>query len=303
MGCDAAACEGAWRRSRASLRGESLSGGDRPGRGGLARRLLSAVVGVPLVALLIWLDQPRWPFVLFVLALAAVAQWELYRMFRRVGVEAPAGPGLALGALVVLAFAAGGASRPWLVPLVLSFAVAAGLSLGLRPVNGPSQDWTAVALVLLGVCYCAWLLGHAIWLRALPNGAGLTYLLVGVTWSGETAAYFAGRRWGRRRLAPRISPAKTVEGAVAQVAVSVLAALLGGRLIGLPPAHGLGMGLLLGLVGQVGDLAESFLKRSAQTKDAGGLVPGHGGLLDRLDSLLFNAPALYYYVKVFLSHG
>jgi phosphatidate cytidylyltransferase len=235
-----------------------------------------------------------------VLTLAAVAQWELYRMFRRVGIDAPAGPGLVLGALVVLAFAFGGPSRPWLVPLALSVAVAVGLTLGLRRRAGSERDWPAVALVLLGVCYCAWLLGHAIWLRALAGGAGLTYLLVGVTWCGETAAYFVGRTWGRHRLAPRISPSKTVEGAVAQLAASVGVALLGGRLVGLAVIHGVGIGLLLGVVGQVGDLAESFLKRSAQTKDTGGLVPGHGGLLDRLDSLLFNVPALYYYVKVFM---
>jgi phosphatidate cytidylyltransferase len=91
-----------------------------------------------------------------------------------------------------------------------------------------------------------------------------------------------------------------VEGAAAQVAVSTVAAAVAARAVGLPVAHGLAIGVMLGVVGQVGDLAESFLKRSAKTKDAGSLLPGHGGLLDRLDSLLFNLPALYYYVSVFL---
>jgi phosphatidate cytidylyltransferase len=160
-----------------------------------------------------------------------------------------------------------------------------------------------VALLLLGVCYCAWLLGHAIWLRALPGGAGLTFLLLAVTWSGESAAYFVGRAWGRHGLAPRISPAKTLEGAAAQLAVSVVIALIGARLLEIAWVHGLGIGCVLGIVGQLGDLAESFLKRNVAAKDAGRIVPGHGGLLDRLDSLLFNVPALYYYLKVFLSHG
>lgn len=235
------------------------------------------------------------------LALAVVAQWELYRMFAGVGVHADRGPGFCLGGLVVLAFALGGAERPWLVPLALSLAVAGCLALGLRRTPGPGRDWGGIALTLLGICYCAWLLGHAVWLRELPGGRRLTFAALAVTWCGESAAYFVGRRWGRHKLAPRISPAKTIEGAVAQLAASLGMALLAGWALPVDPRHALGIGLVLGVVGQVGDLAESFLKRSAGTKDAGGLLPGHGGLLDRLDSLLFNVPALYYYVVVLLA--
>ena len=130
------------------------------------------------------------------------------------------------GGLVVLAFAGGGPGRPWLVPLVLSLAVIGCLAVGLRRTPRAGFDSATVALTLLGVCYCAWLLSHAIWLRDLPRGAGLTFLALGVTWCGETAAYFVGRRWGRRKLAPRVSPAKTVEGGVAQLVASVAAALL-----------------------------------------------------------------------------
>lgn len=266
----------------------------------MAKRLLSAAVGIPLVAALVGL-APAWLFAAFILALAAVAQLELYRMFERVGVAADRGAGVALGSAVVLGFALDDPARPWVLPLLLSLAVGTALSLGLCQ-DSPGLDWTRAALTLLGVWYCAWLLGHAIWLRRLPEGAALLLLLLAVTWSGETAAYFVGRRWGRVRLAPRISPAKTVEGAVAQAAVSVAVAGLGGWALGLPPVHATAVGLVLGVVGQIGDLVESFLKRSAQTKDAGGLLPGHGGLLDRLDSLLFNVPALYYYSRLLLTH-
>ncbi len=266
----------------------------------LAQRLLIAAVGIPLIAAVVLL-APRWLFVAVVLAAVLRGQWELYAMFAGVGVRAGRGAGLGLGALLVLAFAAGGAARPWLVPLVLTVAVGGCLAMGLRPVARGGLDSAGVALTLLGICYCAWLLGHAIWLRALPAGPGLTLLVLGVTWCGETAAYFVGRRWGRRRLAPRISPAKTVEGAAAQLAVSLAAALVAAPLLPLPPLHALAIGVLLGVVGQLGDLAESFLKRSAATKDASDLLPGHGGLLDRLDSLLFNVPALYYYVHLFAS--
>ncbi len=122
--------------------------------------------------------------------------------------------------------------------------------------------------------------------------------LVGVTWSGESAAYAVGNAIGRTKLAPRISPGKTVEGAIAQVLVSVGAAIA--LQLWLLPTwstpRALFAGVLLGIVGQVGDLAESAIKRSVGTKDAGGLIPGHGGALDRLDSLLFNVPVFFYYV-------
>ena len=121
--------------------------------------------------------------------------------------------------------------------------------------------------------------------------------LGGVTWIGESAAYLVGSALGRHRLAPVISPRKTVEGAVTQLLTSVVAslALASWPLPEWPPGAALGAGALLGVVGQVGDLAESVIKRSVGAKDTGSLIPGHGGALDRLDSLLFNAPALFYF--------
>jgi phosphatidate cytidylyltransferase len=258
----------------------------------LAQRVLSALIGIPvMVALVAW--GPLWLYTVAILVVAAGAQLELYRMFGAAGIEADRGAGLVLGALVVLAFAA---DRPVLLPLALSLAVIVAVALGLRRDAASERAWIGVTLTLLGVCYCAWLLGHAIWLRSLPGGRALTFFALAVTWSGETAAYFAGRRFGRRRLAPRLSPGKTVEGGVAQVIASVMVALLGAPLVPLAPAEAGIIGLLLGVVGQIGDLSESFLKRSAGAKDAGHLIPGHGGLLDRLDSLLFNVPALYYWL-------
>ena len=241
--------------------------------------MLSAVVAIPLLVGVIGV-APGWLYAAFVLALILRAQWELYRMFGAAGVDAARGPGFVLGSLVGLAFAFGGAPRPWLVSLALSLAVAGCLALGLARTAGPGRDWAGLALTLLGICYCAWLLGHAMWLRQLPGGGRLTLFGLGVTWCGETAAYFVGRHWGRVKLAPRVSPAKTVEGAVAQVIASLAAALVGAPFVAIEAGHAVGIGLVLGVVGQVGDLAESFLKRSAGTKDAGSLLPGHGGLLD-----------------------
>jgi phosphatidate cytidylyltransferase len=255
------------------------------------------VVAVPLlVGVVGW--APGWLFTAFVLALILCAQWELYRMFGGVGVRAYRAVGFLFGTLVGLAFAWSAPGREWPVPLALSLAVAGCLAVGVVRPGHPDFDWAAAALTLLGICYCGWLLGHALWLRDRPGGWRLTLFVLAVTWSGETAAYMVGRRWGRRRLAPRVSPAKTVEGAIAQGLVSLPVGLTLAGWAGLGAWHGLAAAGLLGVIGQIGDLAESFLKRCAGTKDAGGLLPGHGGLLDRLDSLLFNVPALYYYVTL-----
>jgi phosphatidate cytidylyltransferase len=158
--------------------------------------------------------------------------------------------------------------------------------------------WQRVAVTLLAVCYVNWLLGHTILLRALPDGLYWILLLVWITWLGETAAYAVGSLIGRHKLAPGISPGKTVEGAVAQLAASLCAALTAGAWLfpGLPLRDAFVIGIMLGVVGQIGDLVESALKRSVGTKDTGQVIPGHGGILDRIDGLLFNAPALFYYV-------
>ena len=174
----------------------------------LAQRLLSALVGIPvLIALVLW--GPAWLFTVVVLLFAIGAQLELYGMFAAAGVEADRSAGLALGALVVLAFAA---ARPVLLPLALSLAVIVVVALGLRRDARVERAWTGVTLTLLGVCYCAWLLGHAIWLRALPGGRMLTLFALGVTWCGESAAYFVGRDSAVVRSRPRRVASKTVEG-------------------------------------------------------------------------------------------
>ncbi len=260
-------------------------------RAALVRRVLSAVVFIPSFLWLLYCAAAEL-YYLFVLLLSAGAQWEFTRMFTRAGAGAYPCLGLLAGLAVTASFLVEGA-----IPLVVTAAVVVVLSV---PVVGPRQPaWGPTALTLLGVCYVNWLLGYAIWLRNLPRGAAWIVFLLAVTWLGETAAYVVGSRIGRHKLAPTISPAKTVEGAVAQFVVSVAVAGLCFRLLfpGRPVGVGLAAGVLLGVLGQFGDLAESVLKRSAHTKDTGGLIPGHGGLLDRLDSLLFNTPALFYYAR------
>jgi len=261
----------------------------------LAKRALSTVVLLPLF---IWIVLGGAPlaFDLMIVAVGILASWEFSRMFQRAGVPVFRDAGVVLGALLTASFLA-----PERIALVATASVMAVLALSLaRPEPGPAR-WQAVAVTLLGLAWINALLGHTILLRALPEGLHWVLLLVWVTWIGETAAYTVGSLVGRHKLAPGISPGKTVEGALAQLVGSPLAALAaqGWLFPGLSARDALLVGLLLGVVGQLGDLAESALKRSVGTKDAGQLIPGHGGMLDRVDGLLFNAPALFYYV----THG
>lgn len=256
--------------------------------------------GLLFIPFFVWLVgfAPAWVFSAFVVLVGALGQWEFSRMFARAGMESFPQLGLLSGLVVTASF-----SRPEATTLALTIVVAGLLSAGLWRGWSGAPRWTASALTLLGVLYVNWLIGHALWLRALPHGVGWIFLLVWVTWVGESAAYFVGSLAGRHKLAPVVSPNKTVEGALAQFVMSPAAAVAG-RWWFFPecsPGDALAVGLLLGVVGQVGDLVESLLKRICAVKDTGGLIPGHGGLLDRVDSLLFNTPAVYYYARFLAS--
>jgi phosphatidate cytidylyltransferase len=151
--------------------------------------------------------------------------------------------------------------------------------------------------------YVPFLLSHLLLLVQLPSGRRWIFFVLFVIFAGDTGAYYVGHRWGRRKLWPSVSPGKTVAGAVGGLFASLVIALIAGKL--LLSSSGIGLGFLLilafalALVGQMGDLIESMLKRVSQVKDAGGLLPGHGGLLDRLDSLIFAFPLTFYGVALF----
>lgn len=135
----------------------------------------------------------------------------------------------------------------------------------------------------------------------MPNGLIWLVLVLVCTWSSDTLAYLVGRRWGKRRMAPELSPGKTLEGAVGGVLGSTIAAwVVVMSYSPLPLWPVLSLGFITGLAAQIGDLVESAIKRLAGIKDAGNLIPGHGGVLDRFDSMLFTAPLVYYYVVLIL---
>jgi phosphatidate cytidylyltransferase len=256
----------------------------------LARRVGSTLVLLPLfVAMVVY--APTWVFGAVVVLASGVGQWEFTGMFERAGIRVFRLIGLVGGMLVTASFALPVSERVALTAVLLGV-----LTASLWRPAGARIAWEPAAITLFGICYVNWLLGYAFWLRDLESGSEWVLLLVWVTWLGETAAYVVGSTLGRYRLAPVVSPRKTVEGAMAQLIVSVLAAVAARRWFfdELSLGGAAAVGVLLGISGQLGDLVESALKRSVGTKDTGRLIPGHGGLLDRMDSLLFNTPVLYY---------
>mgnify|MGYP000864742432 CR=1 FL=1 len=164
---------------------------------------------------------------------------------------------------------------------------------------GGGEDFRAAAQraawTVFGVAYAAGLFSYASLLREGPDGRQFVYFAALTTWAGDIGAYYVGSRLGRRPLARWVSPKKTVEGALGGIAATLLVAALGsgGVWPRFPLATAIGVGTLLAVVGILGDLSESVLKRAAGVKDSGALIPGHGGVLDRLDSLIFCTPALY----------
>lgn len=153
-----------------------------------------------------------------------------------------------------------------------------------------------IAFKAFGIIYIAIPLSYLVLLRNLVSGQWWILFVLVIIWANDTAAYFTGKTMGRHSLCPSISPKKTVEGAIGGLLGGLLAAFFFNRylMMGLGAGGVLALSIVLGIVGIIGDLSESLLKRSAGVKDSGSLIPGHGGILDRIDSLLFSIPVLYY---------
>jgi phosphatidate cytidylyltransferase len=238
-----------------------------------------------------------------VVALAAsLGLWEWDALLAARGVR----PFRAVGALIAAAvFAEVVLVDPpaLLVVSVLPVALLLLMGVMLQRADDIPSALPAAAATLLGACYLGALGGALAALRTLPPagvGAWRLTLLLAIIMCSDTLAFFAGSAFGRHKLAPRISPGKTLEGLAGGLAGGILAALVVRRLglPGLPLVDAVVLGAVVAGLGVVGDLAESLLKRWAGVKDSGAIFPGHGGMLDRLDSLLFGAPVLYYYFLV-----
>jgi phosphatidate cytidylyltransferase len=254
-------------------------------RSDLSARLLAAVPAVAVALFLVIEGGAIFAFGLF--ALGCICMHELYGMFARAHPVRLAGF-VALAALLVAA----NWGDQFQVLLVL---VAALPLLFALTVLQPRPSVGGLAVTLLGIYWIGLGLAHAVLLRDLPHGLGIVIDVLVGTFLGDTGAYFGGRLFGKRPLAPVISPNKTVEGLLIGIVCTVLAVWIAGRYQEwLPGTHALVLGVGVALVAPIGDLFESFVKREARIKDSGGLFGAHGGALDRLDAVLFAAVVGYY---------
>jgi phosphatidate cytidylyltransferase len=281
------------------------------------KRAISAIILIPVIIFLVWWGgYPYAASIVLVSALMLIEFWGLSQSIRgrdgrifavvsdsnqaRSRAE-PVEAGRIFTVICGTLFCIAAVNSVVKVPLELALALALLLPFSYQILRDRvNVAFLSVASTLLGAVYIGWAFGyHLILLRDLSGvGRELIFFLVVTIWLGDTAAYLFGKRFGRHKLRPTISPGKTIEGTIAGLVFGTLGGLgvwsfFLQDILSLP--HALILGVLLGIVGQLSDLSESVIKRSADVKDSGQLIPGHGGLLDRCDSLIFSSPVLYYY--------
>ena len=289
----------------------------------LRTRLISAAILTPIVIAVALLGEPSLGILVGIVAFLAMV--ELISLLDAGGFEPPQVLGLACGLLVAAAglvtanrTLVGGilsdllhATEPIGLPLVTLAGAILLLALAGFTRTDPRRGFLTWTTTSFGVAYVGLLVpfiavvGHlapsggsastAVGMLGLRSGVAWVLMLLIVVWGYDTGAFVTGRWLGRRRLIDHISPSKTLEGLAGGLVAATVAAGIGSAIVGLEPWHPLVLGPLMGLTAQTGDLAESMLKRAAGRKESGFLVPGHGGVLDRIDSFLFAAPVLVWY--------
>ncbi len=269
----------------------------------MLRRILTILVSVPIIFACTF--EGGLFFFTLVAILSVISLNEFYNMLKTKGLN----PYYAIGnvfTLAILVFVYNTIKHPsWesVSSFILTAAVIITFSTAVF-IRRSSMAIANIAITILGIIYIGWLFSYLILLRALtPHGVFL-FLLMFAIWATDTMAYVFGKKFGRRQLSPYISPNKTIEGAIAGFVMAVITSYFFGAFIAkslIPDnwLHFVIIGIIIGVFGQLSDLAESLIKRDAGVKDSSNLVPGHGGVLDRMDSFIFTAPILYYYIYIF----
>lgn len=260
-------------------------------------RLATAAFGIPLILALDYLGGPAFGIALGLAAL--LAGWELYRMLLAALYRPAYGPGLLT--IVLLALLPLQLKSLEGVPACLTALVLVAGLWFLAPTNY-SNGFVNWVFTIIPALYVGVLLGYVAALRVAQDGAWWVLILLFITWGYDTGAFAAGRALGRHRFMTHVSPKKTVEGVAGGLLLSAIGALIAVPAVGLSPWQAVALGLLGGAVVQVGDLIESMIKRQTGVKDSGEILPGHGGVLDRIDGLLFAAPLVYYAARI-LGYG
>jgi phosphatidate cytidylyltransferase len=282
-------------------------------RSSLATRIGSAAILLPFTITVIWWSP--WSVIATVIALIVLSLIELYGAFRHGGFQPLSILGIVIALALCAAIIAERLFGVHLIGAVAALGVMGSLIVALpaHDRKGLLVDW---ALTIGGALYMGALAAHIALIRlidtplnpsplrdlGLAPGAGWLIFVGAVTWLQDALAYFAGKSYGRHPMTPTLSPKKTWEGAAGGLAGAIIGAILATLICGLPIPLWVAalLGIVGGIIGPLGDLAESLIKRQVGVKDAGHLIPGHGGMLDRIDSFLFTCPALYYLILLAL---
>ncbi len=263
----------------------------------LTKRIVTSTI---LIIIAILAVLYNWIFAIVVSALIMFGLWEFFGLVEKKGIHIYKYIGTIIGLIIPLSiYYKFELTKNWeLLFIVLALLFIFLLQFTRRESN---EALLGISTTLFGILYVAWFFSFLIKIRLLPYGSGLLAFILLVTKAGDMGAYLAGTRWGKHALIARISPRKSVEGAVGGLIFSILVAVASKPLL---PDHSLFsfwrlalVGAFFGALGQLGDLSESLIKRDCQVKDAGNLLPGLGGTLDMMDSLLFTAPAFYFYMS------
>ncbi len=273
------------------------------------KRILTAIVALPILLYAVWSRSPYFFVALTAIAII-LALGEFYSLASQAGCKPQTVPGYAAALVVIAGFVF---EEPALTVAAFSVLSIVSLAAAIFQPDEMKKALVSVSATVFGVIYVALLAGCLVGVRMIgdtPLRPGVPHLasklltmFFAIVMMTDTGAYYTGRAIGRHKLAPRISPGKTIEGAIGGFVMAVVTGFLCkvGFFPEIPAARALALGATLGALGQVGDLAESMLKRGSNVKDSGKLLPGHGGMLDRVDSMLFCAPVLYYYSRLLTS--
>lgn len=261
-------------------------------------RIVTGLVSLPIILLCVYYGGI--PFLALILVLALIGVNEFYNMMMKKGFF----PAYYVGNVITIffiVFAYYALKRNWepAHSAILTLAAAAALISGIF-LKREKDTIVDVAVTILGMIYVGWFLSYLFFIRNLTEHGGYLFFLLFTVWTMDIMAYLAGKFFGRTPLMPSISPKKTWEGAITGFVVCMCAAWIFSWTAQLEIRHALILGALIGIFGQVSDLIESLIKRDAGVKDSSNILPGHGGVLDRIDSFVLTAPLMYYYVILFV---
>ncbi len=262
----------------------------------LKQRIITTAIGLPLLIIIVWLGNP-W-FALGIAALAVLAGIEFYKICHMTGLKPAYILGLATIALLCFSFYCPLAE----VKLILIAILIVISGIWFIFARNEHRHFNNLAWTLAGVLYIGLLLSYWGEIRNFPSGERWILWIIFIIMSGDISAFFIGRAWGKHFLAPSLSPKKTWEGATSGFIISIIIAFAFAWLFSLSirPIGILITGMLVSILAQLGDLLESLLKRDSKIKDTGNFFPGHGGVLDRIDSYMLSGVFAYYYISFFV---